>query len=410
MVDNRQVDVLIIGGGPAGLLVAETTASAGHSTILVEREPEIGNPVRTSGATALETMRYFGIPEMYYHAIPRWRICSANEEAVFNYEEPVGCVIDVRGMYQYLAERAADKGATILTDTRADRPLLDGSFVVGCQVTSKSAIPFEVRSKIAVDASGYRATISKQAGLHQGFDRFGVGSEYDLIAPKCRQDETLLIVGNRYAPSGYAWVFPWGQGRVRVGVGILHADARSDPKKHLTTFLEDAKSFDVDLTGAEVKEYHYGLVPANGVATSLVGDGIIAVGDAAGQASLVVGEGIRLSMVAGQLAGQTAVQSLSRHRFDKDALLPYEHSFRSSFGRNLALGHIVNKRLALYDDDTWDDRVRILKTIPSELLLKLLMSEFPFSEIVPWILAKPYMWPRALRWGLKGLLGYVNPK
>ena len=59
---SKDVDVLVVDGEPAGLLAAETTASAGLSTLVLEQDPEIGNPVRTSGGTSVEKMRCFDIP------------------------------------------------------------------------------------------------------------------------------------------------------------------------------------------------------------------------------------------------------------------------------------------------------------------------------------------------------------
>ena len=111
--------MLVVGGGPAGLLAAETTASAGLSTLVLDREPEIGDPVRTSGGTSVETMRHFDIPGRFYHVLKRLRFCSLREEAAFEFQEPVGCIIDVRRMYRHLAERASSKGASILTGANA---------------------------------------------------------------------------------------------------------------------------------------------------------------------------------------------------------------------------------------------------------------------------------------------------
>lgn len=68
--------------------------------------------------------------------------------------------------------------------------------------------PIGVRSKIVIDASGHRASLSKQAKLHAGFTRCGVGSEYDLSTPRCNQEEALLIAGSQYTPAGYARIFP----------------------------------------------------------------------------------------------------------------------------------------------------------------------------------------------------------
>ena len=401
---SKDVDVLVVGGGPAGLLAAETIASAGFSILLLEREQEIGDPVRTSGATSVETMRRFEIPEKFYHVLKRLRFCSLREVATFEFEEPVGCIIDVRGMYRHLAERASSNGATILTGANAESLIVEAGSIVGCNVKSDTSGQFSVRSKIVIDASGHRASLSKQARLHCGFTRFGVGAEYDLSAPQCSQDEALLIVGSRYAPAGYAWVFPWGNDRVRVGVGILHADSKANPKEHLTAVIEDGHRFGVDLEKSEVREYHFGLIPSSGLARQFVGDRIMAVGAAAGQASLVAGEGIRLSMQAGFMAGQAAARAISNGRWDRKALISYQRAFRSKYARNLHISHIINERIAAWDDEEWDEHIRVLKTIPARLIAKWLQSEFSVSEILSWILLRPPLWPRAVRYTLRILL------
>ena len=128
---SKDVDVLVVDGGPAGLLAAETTASAGLSTLVLDREPEIGDPVRTSGGTSVETMRHFDIPGRFYHVLKRLRFCSLREEAAFEFQEPVGCIIDVRGMYRHLAERASSKGASILTGANAESLIFKGGEIAG---------------------------------------------------------------------------------------------------------------------------------------------------------------------------------------------------------------------------------------------------------------------------------------
>jgi digeranylgeranylglycerophospholipid reductase len=204
-----------------------------------------------------------------------------------------------------------------LTSTQATHPILDHDFVVGCKAI-KDNQRICVRSKVLIDASGYRSYVCKAAGLHKGFRRFGVGAEYDLSAPHCSQDEAVLILGTEYAPSGYGRVFPWGNGRVRVGVGILHADSTADPRIGLELVVSRARKFNIDLSDYRVLEEHFGMVPSDGVAQHLVGNGIMAVGDAGGQASLVVGEGIRLCMKAGRIAGNSASEAIRQVDWAKD--------------------------------------------------------------------------------------------
>ena len=399
--DKWEADVLVVGAGPAGLVAAKTTASAGLSTIVVEREPEVGYEVHTSGGMDMKTMHDFGIPRELYHPISRLRIISPGEEIVRDGGAPIGCVIDVRGMYQHLGHKAREQGALILTNTQADEPLMKNGSVVGCRVTRALDAESEIQSRIVIDCSGYGASISKKAGLHDGSARFGLGYEYELRAPHCNQQEWVLLVGNRYAPSGCAWVFPWGETRVRVGVGTLVAGA--SPKAYLKTFLEDAHKFGIDLSDAKVVETHFGLIPAAGLPSRLVADGIMAAGDAAGQVSLIAGAGIKLAMLAGQLAGETASRALAKGRCDSAILSRYERKFRSMYGRNLHVGHMVNLRMAHYDDDEWDNKVRLLRTIPTGLLTKLLQSEFPLVNILSWLIRRPQLWSSAGRYALRGL-------
>src|SRR5207253_613563 len=99
--------------------------------------------------------------------------------------------------------------------------------------------------------------------------------------------------------------------RVRLGVGLHHADVRDNPKQRLTHLFAEQSLYGLGLRDARIVEYHFGMIPAEQIASRLVGDGIVAVGDAAGQASLVVGEGIRISLVAGEMAGEAIVRALA---------------------------------------------------------------------------------------------------
>ena len=248
-----------------------------------------------------------------------------------------------------------------------------------------------VRARVVVDAGGYRGKLSKQAGLHPGFTRFGVGAEYELVARSVDEDEAVLIVGERYAPTGYAWSLPWGRNRVRLGVGLHHADVRDDPKQLLDRLFAEQGLVDLGLEHAEIAERHFGMIPAEGVAGRFAGDGILAVGDAAGQPTLVVGEGIRVAILAGELAGATIVSALRRGRTDAAALAPYEERFRAELGRELELGERVNRRLAGNRDDVrWDKRIRLLGELPPDLVVDLIQSRFDAGKILRWYALRPW--------------------
>ena len=379
--------MLVVGAGPAGLSVARETAAAGLATLVIERQNGIAEHVRTSGMTASSTVRRIGAPSATYHSLDTLRIVAPGASAAFPATAKAGfCVLDVRGFYRWLGSEAIGAGARVVCGTTFRDVLWEGDAVAGCVAESRDRQRFEIRAGVTVDAGGHRAQVSKRARLHPGFRRFGVGAEYELLAPHADQREAVLVVGERYAPSGYAWSFPWGGRRVRLGVGLHHADVRDDPKERLARLLQEQAAVDLGLAEGTITEYHYGLIPAETVAPRFAGDSVLAVGDAAGHASLVVGEGIRISLVAGEMAGEAIVGAMKRG----SALSCFEERFRREFGRELRIGARLNRRLAAPGGDgRWNRRVELLRTMPPELVFDLLQSRVQLWDMLRWLARRP---------------------
>ncbi len=393
-------DVIVVGGGPGGLAAAEIIARAGLHCLLLEQSAEIGSPIRTSGGSFVQELRVLEIPDDMYHPIKRVRFLSPKNSVTFEYGQPLACVMDVRRVFQHLAQRAADAGAAISVKTVATHPMLEDGYVIGVKVKDFRGREVAIHASLVIDATGYKASMAKAAGVHRGFERFGIGAEYDLYAPRCDQDEIVLIVGNQVAPSGYAWVFPWGNGRVRVGVGIIHADSRANPAPYLEESIRLSPSFGINLDGAEPLEYHFGLIPSDGLCERFVGDGILAVGDAAGQASALVGEGIRWAIRAGRLAGETAVDAVRKENASRGFLVKYEQQWKATYGTNLRIAYAINKQVSSWTDGAWDEGVQFLKLLTAQQFAEALQTNF----LAGWSLQAVSMFPKVIGRSAQGLL------
>lgn len=369
------VDIVIAGGGPGGLAAAEAAATFGASVAVFERNSEIGSPTRTSGGSFISDMKAFGIPEHLYHPVGVCRFLSPGRAAEFAYAEPVACVIDVRGVYQHLAERAIAAGAKVFPATTVLSPTMDGVRVTGVRVQTPRGVEASISCRILIDATGYRADLLKQAGVIEGHRRFGVGAEYDLYAPHFNQNEVILLVGSSVAPCGYGWAFPWGRHRVRLGVGVIHADSSANPEDYLNRLLENGASFGMDFRGAQPVEYHTGLIPSDGMADRFVGAGILGVGDSAGQPSALLGEGIRWASYAGEMAGKVAAEAVASSDCSPKFLARYEAQWRSRFGTNLRIAHQINKRIAAWSDEQWDRGTDLLKLFTPDQFAHALRTE-----------------------------------
>jgi digeranylgeranylglycerophospholipid reductase len=117
------------------------------------------------------------------------------------------------------------------------------------------------------------------------------------------------------------------------------------------------------------------LIPSERFAEKFAGDGILGVGDAAGQASSLLGEGIRWAIHSGRMAGEAAADALERGDLSRAALGAFEKAWRKRFGMNLKLAHRINQRIAGWDDAHWDRRMSIVKRMSADQFAAALRTD-----------------------------------
>jgi len=376
------MDVVIAGGGPAGLCAARETAAAGLATIVVEKEAAIGIPLRTSGGSWIDELTALGVPPRFHVPMRAIRVIGPHAEARFDFQEPRMCVLDVRPFYQWLAQRAVDAGAEIRLETRVDAMIGADGRSAGVRTRGRNGRFEDIAARVVVDATGYPSALARRAGLHAGFGAFGVGVELDLHAPRFDPHEAVLIVGRALAPNGYAWAFPYGEGRVRLGVGVGRPHSDTDPNAYLDVLRARVPALGA-LQGASPIEYHVGLIPlAAPRGVPLVRDRLVVAGDAAGQASSLVGEGIRYAMHAGRAAGAAIVAACRGDGVSDAALDAYPRAWARR-ERNLRFAHQIYRRIVDYDDAAWDREIGQLTRLSADQFAQGLKGDFTLG----WLLA-----------------------
>ena len=372
---GKDFDVAIVGAGFAGLVAAKSCSEKGIKCIVLEKSPEIGFPIRTSGGTWIETLEHFNVPRSLYNPVFISKFISPNNLAMFNYREPVAAVIDVHGVRQFLAKEALKHGAEIRVATTVKDVIVSEGRVAGVMTNIGP-----IRAKVVIDASGFDSVIAKKVGLHKGFRRFGVGAEYEIFAPNFDKKQVMFFVGSKFVPSGYGWVFPSVDSMVRVGVGIIYPDEKADPKKRLTQLLNSLE--DYGIYAENQIEFHTGIIPSEGLIKKTVADGLIVAGDAAGQPFQLAGEGIRVSMLIGQIAGEVAALAVLNNDYSEKFLSRYETLWRGKFQRNIQISYTINRRISKYKDAEWDKALEFLKKITPEQFYKILRCDFSMSLVM----------------------------
>ena len=401
-MEELNFDVVVVGGGPAGSSAAHMAAKSGCTVALIEKEKEIAQTVRTSGVTWISDIKKFGIPEECYNPIKKFSFCSPKNSVKISGEIAKAAVLDVRKTYRFLANRAKTSGSELFTSTNVTEVLKDTSGKCVGVVAKSDGKQIQFNSKVVIDASGFVSVIAKELGYVTQWKKFGAGAEFEVKTEKLEHDNWWLMVGQEYSPAGYAWIFPTSKDTARIGVGIGKPDSDVDPTVRLNELLEKKLGPIKDLGNIEKIEFHYGLIPNDGVSRKTVYDNLILVGDSAGQANPLVLEGIRYAIRFGEVAGQVAADAIKNGDTTEVSLSPYEKEWKRAIESKInSAGKVQNRWVGLTDDE-WDKELSIIEELTADEFLDFIRADFGVSKMVKLATHHPKMIVRQLFNMVKG--------
>ena len=401
-MEELNFDVVVVGGGPAGSSAAHMAAKNGCTVALIEKEKEIAQTVRTSGVTWISDIKKFGIPEECYNPIKKFSFCSPKNSVKISGEIAKAAVLDVRKTYRFLANRAKTSGSELFTSTNVTEVLKDDTGKCTGVIAKSDGKQIQFNSKVVIDASGFVSVIAKELGYVTQWKKFGAGAEFEVKTEKLEHDNWWLMVGQEYSPAGYAWIFPTSKDTARIGVGIGKPDSDVDPTVRLNELLEKKLGPIKDLGNIEKIEFHYGLIPNDGLSRKTVYDNLILVGDSAGQANPLVLEGIRYAIRFGEVAGQVAADAIKNGDTTEMSLSPYEKEWKRAIESKInSAGKVQNRWVGLTDDE-WDKELSIIEELTADEFLDFIRADFGVSKMVKLATHHPKMIVRQLFNMVKG--------
>ncbi len=401
-MEELNFDVVVVGGGPAGSSAAHMAAKNGCTVALIEKEKEIAETVRTSGVTWISDIKKFGIPEECYNPIKKFSFCSPKNSVKISGEIAKAAVLDVRKTYRFLANRAKTSGSELFTSTNVTEVLKDDTGKCTGVIAKSDGKQIQFNSKVVIDASGFVSVIAKELGYVTQWKKFGAGAEFEVKTEKLEHDNWWLMVGQEYSPAGYAWIFPTSKDTARIGVGIGKPDSDVDPTVRLNELLEKKLGPIKDLGNIEKIEFHYGLIPNDGVSRKTVYDNLVLVGDSAGQANPLVLEGIRYAIRFGEVAGQVAADAIKNGDTTEMSLSPYEKEWKRAIESKInSAGKVQNRWVGLTDDE-WDKELSIIEELTADEFLDFIRADFGVSKMVKLATHHPKMIVRQLFNMVKG--------
>jgi flavin-dependent dehydrogenase len=279
MSNLRQAEVLVAGGGPAGLAAAIAARQAGFEVALVDcAQPPIdkacGEGIMPDGLAALADLGIRITPQQaaQFRGI---RFIHGRQSVESSFPNGVGFGIPRIVLHRWLVDRAAACGVSLHWGRRITGLSPDGLLVEGGVV----------RSRWLICADGQNSRLRRLAGLESAIPpryRFGFRRHYQVVP-------WSDFVEVHWSECGQMYVTPIGKDQVCVALISSHKEIRFDAA------LASFPRLTARLEHAEVIGNTLGAVSASRTLRVVHRGSVALVGEAAGSVDAVTGEGLAMA-------------------------------------------------------------------------------------------------------------------
>ena len=313
---KKPYDVVIIGGGPAGLSAARSAAENGVSVIVLEEHGEIGLPHHCSGWIwdCKYARTIFQQPEFQKVILQKTKTqrTYAPSGRLLSDNGLEGWVVDRAGFDKVIALQAAEAGADISLNTKVTSLITDGTLVKGA-VCENAGKTYEVEGKIVIGADGMRSLVSgtaQKTGLAEPRHMFSdVQVQFENV--KNLDSEAIEIFMSPFNSCEFGFLSPIGERSCYLALGVLkNYDKAREEHKILKAKLE--KAVPVALFGGMAT------IEANRPFQKIIKDGFMLVGDAAGYVSVM------RAMISGHYAGKVTAGAIKDNDISTERLSEYD--------------------------------------------------------------------------------------
>ena len=330
---RNKYDVVVVGGGPSGSMAAWEAAKGGASVCMLEKDRDIGYPVRCGEAAGESGLKQFvDIKDSWVaERITGAKLGSPSGKLVdVEFKSETGFILNRRVFDYDLSRYAANAGAEVYTKAYVKNISTENGQVNGV-VLDYLGEEKKILAKIVIGADGLTSRVGRWAGLKTQVRMKDMESavQYSVSNVDIEANKMIMYIGRNHAPGGYIWVFPKGNKFANIGIGISGKYSKhKSAQKYLDEFM--AREY----PDASILTTMCGGVPCAKPMEKPIANGIMLIGDAAHQINPMTGGGIVAGMKGGWIAGQVAAEAIQNNDFSENGLINYPKRMRKDFGKN----------------------------------------------------------------------------
>lgn len=304
-------DVIIVGAGPAGGMCAYELSKRNLSVLILEKEKLPRYKVCAGGLTkkAVDLLPDELQDVAEDHAYNVFITLNHRRGFLKTTSFPIVTMVTREKFDYFLVQKSVNNGARLLEQTKITSV---EEFADGVHVKTENG---KFKSKVIVGADGVTSTVARCLGLGKK-RRLGVAIEGEIF-PNHNVSDLPKYYGSLHLdfnviPKGYGWIFP-KKDHLSVGV-FTTLPKMKEIKKYFSLYL-DNKGLSKDYSCRSLIGHQIPLGVRNEILNTRRG---LLVGDAAGLADPITGEGIYSALRSGQIAAQAIHKGLTRYPFSLD--------------------------------------------------------------------------------------------
>ena len=359
---KNSYDIIVVGAGPAGSMAARFAAEQGASVLMLEKDRDVGYPVRCGEAISKAGVEEFILSDDKWIAarISKFSFNAPDGSEVIVDFGDAGYVLERRIFDYELARTAAEAGAEIITRAYVNNLLIENGKVNGVKYEHNGEQK-EIQAKVVIAADGVESRVGRWAGLETHIDFRDMESAVQITAANIpvNQDTLYFYFGKEVAPNGYFWVFPKGHNKANIGLGVSGLIGK---KKSAQSFLNDF--MDKHYPNSPTLTTIAGGVPCSITLDKISGPGIMLVGDAARQVNPLSGGGIASGMIGGKIAGTIAGEAIKQNKLDH--ILTYDKAWQDRLGKRHETFNRIKEGIYNFSDDKFNSIAHSVLKIPIE--------------------------------------------
>jgi len=295
-------DVIVVGAGPAGATLAYELAKKGIGVLVLEKE-KLPRYKCCAGAVTSKTAKLldFDISGVVEDVINEVSFTfNLGDPYLGQHSQPLVYTV-MRDVFDYfLVTRAQQMGAVFMDGQKVMRIQVSADWV---EISTADDI---FRSRLVVGADGAYSVVVKELGMGRSME-YVAGIESEIVVPEeeMAKWKSRVRIDLGCIPGGYAWVFP-KRDYLSIGAGCLASKARHLDRYH-QKFLNS-----LSIGSYTIARSSSHLIPTCTKGRLVWQDKALLLGDAAGLADPLTGEGIYNAIQSAQLATPVIENSLAR--------------------------------------------------------------------------------------------------